>query len=221
MPVIVTFFNNRDLYSRFAAHTQPNWQWRGLFQIVRPRENHKKRLERYIWTLNWPSATNFKIVLLQLAWFVWLFDASLVSGFVFWCGNPGCALMDPHTCACNVCIISRFVISWQFRRIDHIGSQSPYLFCPPSSCTYMLTITWKWKFSCVLYAHSKFLCSSASFKLSSLSVRHPSRIPSLLNCYSTKHSRRFTVFQMWTPLTWHCVLLPCFDALPDVFRVTV
>ena len=45
MPVISTFFNTRDLYSRCAAHTQPNWQWRDLFQIVRLRENHKKGLE--------------------------------------------------------------------------------------------------------------------------------------------------------------------------------
>jgi len=33
------------------------------------------------------------------------------------------------------------------------------------------------------------LCSLASFKLSSLGAHHPSCIP-LLNCYSTKHSRR-------------------------------
>jgi len=26
MPVIFTFFNTRDLYSRCAAHTQSNWQ---------------------------------------------------------------------------------------------------------------------------------------------------------------------------------------------------
>jgi len=25
MPVILTFFNTRDLYSRCAAHTQSNW----------------------------------------------------------------------------------------------------------------------------------------------------------------------------------------------------
>jgi len=25
MPVIRTFFNTRDLYSRCATHTQPNW----------------------------------------------------------------------------------------------------------------------------------------------------------------------------------------------------
>jgi len=40
----------------------------------------------------------------------------------------------------------------------------------------------------LLNAHSQLLCSSASFKRSTLSVRHPSRIPSLLDCYLTRHS---------------------------------
>jgi len=41
MPVILNFFNTRDLHSRCAAHTQSNWWWCDLFQIVRSRENHK------------------------------------------------------------------------------------------------------------------------------------------------------------------------------------
>jgi len=45
--------------------------------------------------------------------------------------NPGCAQIQPHTCVCNICIISSFVIDWQFRRIDHNGSRNPYLLCPP------------------------------------------------------------------------------------------
>jgi len=107
----------------------------------------------------------------------------------------------------QICPIS--TISASFRSSWLIGSSGliitahtrPYLFCPPSSCTYMLTVTYdKRKFSCVLYAHSKFLCSLASFKLSSLGVHHPSRIPSLLNGYSTRHSRRLTALQMWTAL---------------------
>jgi len=85
----------------------------------------QKRLERHIWTFNWSSETNFKTVPFQLAWFRWLFDASLVSRFIFWSGNPGCALIQPHTCACNMRIISSFVINWQFRRIDHNGSHKP------------------------------------------------------------------------------------------------
>jgi len=32
-------------YTRCAAETQPNWQWRDIFQIVRSRENHKKGLK--------------------------------------------------------------------------------------------------------------------------------------------------------------------------------
>ena len=28
-------------------------------------------------------------------------------------------LIQSHTCACNVCFVSSFVITWQFRRIDH------------------------------------------------------------------------------------------------------
>jgi len=85
----------------------------------------QKRLEKHIRTFYWSSGTNFKTVLFQLAWFSCLFDASLVSRFVSWCGNRGCALMQPHTCACNMGIISSFVINWQFRRVDHNGSHNP------------------------------------------------------------------------------------------------
>jgi len=42
---------------------------------------------------------------LQLAWINWFFDASLASRFVFLCGNPGCSLTHPHTCACTTCVI--------------------------------------------------------------------------------------------------------------------
>jgi len=41
----------------------------------------------------------------------------------------------------------------------------------------------------MIYAHSQFLCSLASFKLLTPGVRHRSRIPSLLHCYSTRHPR--------------------------------
>jgi len=34
----------------------------------------------------------------------------------------------------------------------------------------------------LLYTHSQFLCSFATFKLVTLSVRHPRRVPSLLDC---------------------------------------
>ena len=55
----------------------------------------------------------------------WLFYASLVSHFFFRWGNPDCALIQPHTCACNMCTISSFVINWQLRRTDHNGSHKP------------------------------------------------------------------------------------------------
>jgi len=41
-------------------------------------------------------------------------------------------LIQSHACICNMC----FVISWQFRRIDHNGSHKPYLFFLLSNCTY-------------------------------------------------------------------------------------
>ena len=34
-------------------------------------------------------------------------------------------LIQSHTCACNMCFVSSFVINWQFRWIDHNGSQKP------------------------------------------------------------------------------------------------
>jgi len=47
MPVILNFFDTRDLHSRCAAHTHSNWWWCDLFQIVRSREIHKKSIERW------------------------------------------------------------------------------------------------------------------------------------------------------------------------------
>jgi len=46
--------------------------------------------------------------------------------------------------------------------------------------------------------HSQLLCSLASFTLSTLGVRHPSRIPSLLDCNSTRHSLSLMFFLLWT-----------------------
>jgi len=66
-----------------------------------------------------------------------------ITSFPFRClmWQPGCALIQPHTCACKMCIISSFVIHWQFRRIDHNGSHKPISVLPPSSCTYNSHIT--------------------------------------------------------------------------------
>jgi len=85
-------------------------------------------------------------------------------------------LIQSHTCACNMSFVSSLVINWQFRRIDQNGSNKPVSFLP-------LVIVGKphnkkRKFSCVLHALFQLLCSLASLKLSTLDVRHPSRIPS-------------------------------------------
>jgi len=45
------------------------------------------------------------------------------------------------------------------------------------------------------------LSSLASFKLATLGVRYPSRIPSLLGCYSSRHSNSMTFLQLWTALS--------------------
>jgi len=129
---------------------------------------------------------------------------------------------------------------------------SPYLYCPSvtCSCRYIQQPhNKKRKFSCVLYAYSQFFSSLASFKLLTLGVCHPSRIPSLLDYYSTTHSRSLIFLQLWClstalyvalrvfystvlcaalyfcccELRWHstvCVLLPCFKAFPAIFAVT-
>jgi len=57
-----------------------------------------------------------------------------------------------------MCFVSSFIINWQFRRIDHNGTQKPVFVLSPSSCTYNNHIK-KRKVSCVLYAHSQILCS--------------------------------------------------------------
>jgi len=89
----------------------------------------------------------------------------------------------------------------------------------------------KRKFSCVLYAHSQLLCSLASFKLSTLSVRHPRRIHSdrllfdetftqpcifaVVNCadvalsvfYSPVLTRCLILLQSWTALSWETAII--------------
>ena len=102
----------------------------------------QKRIENKLRPFNWFSDPSCKNVLFQLAWLSWVFHASLVSRFVFWCGNPGCAPMQLYTCTCNTCIISSFVNNWQFRRIPsrrpgvlwRIQSRGPgvlWCFAPP------------------------------------------------------------------------------------------
>jgi len=45
------------------------------------------------------------------------------------------------------------------------------------------------------------LCNLDNFKLSTLGVRHLNRIPLLLECYSTRHSRSLMFLQLWTALS--------------------
>jgi len=73
------------------------------------------------------------------------------------------------------------------------------------------------KSSCKVYAYSQFLCNLASFKLSTLDVRHPSRISSLLDCYLTRHSRslifllavltRCRIFLQLCTASWQCGII--------------
>jgi len=97
----------------------------------------QKRIERQLWIFDWFSEPNLKTVLFQLHSFNWLFDASLVSRFVFWCGTPGCVLIQPHNCACNMCIISIFVNFGSSGGLIITVHSSPYLsVLSPSGCTY-------------------------------------------------------------------------------------
>ena len=134
LPTLVSTYSNasnfhilqhQGLYSRFPRTHPVKLTVTCLVPDRAIKGKSQERLAWYVWTFNLFSMTNFKIALFQLVWFIWLLDASLVSSFVFWCGNPGCALMELHTCACNVCIISSIVINWQFRWIDHNGSLKP------------------------------------------------------------------------------------------------
>jgi len=114
-----------------------------------------------------------------------------------------------------------------FRASSSVGSSggliitaqtNPYLCCPPSSCTYNSHVIRNPKFSSILYPHSQFLCRLASFKLSTLNVRYPSRIPSLLHCYSTRHSWNLTFCSCELPCRGAgCVLLHCFVVQPRIF----
>jgi len=53
-----------------------------------------------------------------------------------------------------------------------------------------------------------------------MGVRHPSRIPSLLGSYSTRHSRSLMFLTLKTAChSIKFVLLPCFNAQPYIFAV--
>ena len=95
-----------------------------------------------------------------------------------------CALIQPHTCACNMCIISNFVINLQnSKRIlkpNYNLSEGP---------------VFKYNFPGVAVRPS--LLSSVT-PLVNLCVHHSRRISSLLDCYSMRLSRGLMLLQSWT-----------------------
>ena len=110
----------------------------------------KSNYGRLIDFLNKIKKLPTSICLIKLTF--WCVHASLVFRFVVWCDDPGCANTFPA--------LSFIGNSGGLIITAHT---SPYLFCPPSSCrpTYN-----RRNVSCVLHAHSQYLCSLASFKLS-------------------------------------------------------
>jgi len=95
------------------------------------------RIERYLWTFNWFSEPYFKTLLLYFN-LLYLDDFLIHHKFpvsFFDVAILG-ALEQLHTCACNMFIISSFVINWQFRRIDHNGSHKPVSVLSLSDRTY-------------------------------------------------------------------------------------
>ena len=94
MPVILTFFNTRDLYSRCVAHTQSNCWWCEFFQIVRSRENHKKGLCTFDFLSQISKLSYFN--LLDLAYFL-MHHYNFPFRFLMW--QPWvCADTAAHLC---------------------------------------------------------------------------------------------------------------------------
>jgi len=86
----------------------------------------QNKIEGKLWPFNRFSELNFKTVIFQLAWFSWLFDASLVYRYVFWCATLGV-----HWYGCTSVHHFEFCHFWQFRRIDHNGSSKREDLCMP------------------------------------------------------------------------------------------
>jgi len=78
-----------------------------------------------------------------------------------------------------------------------------------------------WKFSCVLHAHSQFLCSSARFDLASRGVHQPVQphtfYARLLVFDKTSAQPHFAAVDCSDAVT--SVLLPCFNAQPDIIAI--
>ena len=139
MPLILTFFNTRDLlyYSYGLGLRRPPNQTDCDVTFSRSRDQWKITKK---WSKdNYERLINLLTQISKLSYFN-LFDLAdfwciTVSLFIFWCGNRGCALIQPHTCACNMYIVLSMVINWQSRRFDHNDSHMPESVLYPSSCT--------------------------------------------------------------------------------------
>ena len=99
-----------------------------LFQIVRWRENQKNnwKVIMDVYLIFW---IKFQNCFISTCFISLTFDISSAFRFVFWCSNHGCALIQPYTCVCNMCIISSFVINSSVGFIISVHT-SPCFFAP-------------------------------------------------------------------------------------------
>jgi len=85
----------------------------------------------------------------------------------------------------------------------------------------LLHMTKNWKFSCLLYAHSQLLCSLARFDLANRGVRQLVQPHTL--CSTARIRQNISAASVCScKLRWlnnECLLLPCFNAKPDIFAV--
>jgi len=165
MPVIRTFLNSSKP-GTYTLHVRRKPNQSNFVRLCDQGKNPKWLKGNYGRLIDFLSQIAKHFNLLHLA--DGLIDHQVCRS-VFWCRNPLCALIQPHTCA-------------SFWGSSSIGSSggfiitahtSPYLFYLPV-VVHITATHYKKTLSRVLYAHSQFLCSLASFKLSTLGVRHPS-----------------------------------------------
>ena len=96
----------------------------------------------------------------------------------------------------NMCIISSFVISWQFKRIVHNGSKKPYLFCPPGSCRYNSHMMKNERFL------ANFMRILNSCVIQQVPKCQPVNCPAVaLNVFYSTIMRSLMLFQLWNVLT--------------------
>jgi len=118
-----------------------------------------------------------------------------------------------------MCFVSSFVINWQFKRIDHNGSRKSVSVLSPRNCTYNSHVIRNEN----LFAYfMRILNSRAVYKFQTVKPECP---PSQRHTFwSTANRRdiraalRFCSCELRQRST-ECVLLLCFNALPDIFAV--